>query len=180
MTDSRKRLFFALWPDQALADAICTSTQKLVHSTRGRPVSPERLHVTLAFLHNVDAARLPAVVAAARTIEISPFDLVLRRIGYWYRSRILWLGPGSQTDQESAGQLAHAVWAALAPVGFTPERRPFRAHVTLARKAHPPDSVSQEIDPVCWRAQEFALVESLTGRRPSGYRLLERFALAGA
>lgn len=178
MTDSRKRLFFALWPDPVLADEICKSTQKLVHNTQGRPVSPERMHVTLAFLHNVDAARLPAVAAAAHTIESSPFDLILRRIGYWYRSRILWLGPGSQTDQEAAGQLAQAVWTALAPIGFTPERRPFRAHVTLARKAHPPESLTQEIDPVCWRTREFALVESLTGRRPAGYRVLETFALS--
>lgn len=177
MTESRKRLFFALWPDPVLADEICKSTQKLVHTTRGKPVSPERMHVTLAFLHNVDAARLPAVAAAAHTIERSPFDLILRKIGYWYRSRILWLGPGPQTDQEAATQLAQAVWTALAPIGFTPERRPFRAHVTLARKADPPETMPQDIDPVRWQAREFALVESLTGRRPAGYRVLERFAL---
>lgn len=179
MTDSRKRLFFALWPDPLLAQTLSASAQELVRSMACRPVPATKLHVTLAFLHNVDTARIPAIIAAAHTIKISPFDLILRTIGYWYRSRILWLGPGSPTDQAPAQQLADAIWTALEPIGFTPERRPFRAHVTLARKAGKPSASPLTIDPVCWRAREFALVESLTGRRPAGYRVLETFALAG-
>lgn len=179
MTDSRKRLFFALWPDPRLTESLSAGTRELVSSTCCRPVPPEKLHVTLAFLHGVKASRIPAVIDAARTVEIRPFDLILRSIGYWYRSRILWLGPGERADQEPAEQLVDAIWTALQPVGFVPERRPFRAHVTLARKAHPPPGLPRNIDPVRWHAREFALVESITGTRPAGYRILETFELSG-
>ena len=67
--------------------------------------------------------------------------------------------------------------AALADCGFEPERRPYAAHVTLARKARP--LRFQELQrPLSWLVGDFVLVASRTGGEPPRYRVLKRWRLA--
>mgnify|MGYP003441747327 CR=1 FL=1 len=57
--------------------------------------------------------------------------------------------------------------AALDAAGFTPEARPFRPHVTLARKVR--SAADSLLDPAfLWRTDGFALVRSVTD--PAGSR----------
>lgn len=107
-----------------------------------RPVPPDAHHVTLRFLGTVhepdgviaalEAAckgrpRLPCVVEGLGTFPGGfPADK---------RARVAWAGlraPGIDA-------LAGAVVEATARFGEPPERRPFVAHVTLARMARPAD-----------------------------------------
>jgi 2'-5' RNA ligase len=169
---SRKRLFFALWPDAAAREALAAASREFVRDTDGRAVPAEHLHLTVAFLHYVALARLDCVRSAAAGLRWQPFDLTLARIGYWPRSQILWAGPAARVAPLEA--LFHAVWEALQPCGFTPERRPFRPHVTLARRAAAAPAQAH-MRPVPWRVDEFVLVESLTGHGRVRYRVIERF-----
>ena len=76
--------------------------------------------------------------------------------------------------------------AALAPLGFPPESRPFRGHVTIARVRSPRGigriaaaiRAGGDVDFGRWTATDVVLFQSRL--RPSGavYEPLARFALA--
>jgi RNA 2',3'-cyclic 3'-phosphodiesterase len=96
------------------------------------------LHLTLAFLGSVEIGRLPAIEAAVRgaVAPRPPIDIEVRGLGAFpglRRPRVLWAGVrGAGLDELAAG-----VAAALAPLGFAADERPFRAHVTIGRVRSP-------------------------------------------
>jgi len=82
--------------------------------------------------------------------------------------------PPSTASARLADNLSTALKLQLTSAGFTPDLKPFRAHVTLARKVS--HSIpTMEMDPVVWRFTEFALVDSRTGPGGSAYRVLTSF-----
>ncbi len=173
MTEARApRLFFALWPDDEVRAAITSRTREVVATTRGRPVVPDNLHITLAFLGTVGPERLACVEHVAAPSP-SSFDLSFSEIAYWKRSRILSLLP-RETPAALAGMVA-ALWQALAACGFTPEAREFRAHVTLARDARRPHPEMLAIEPVRWPVRGFSLVESVTDPAGARYTVRSRY-----
>lgn len=95
-------------------------------------VAPAQIHVTLAFLGEVEEDRLGAVAAALEAVRPAPFELAVGPIAGNSRSspRTIWC---PCTDDGSLAALAGAVGAALEPLGFVPERRAFRGHATVAR-----------------------------------------------
>jgi 2'-5' RNA ligase len=62
--------------------------------------------------------------------------------------------------------------------GFQTEQRPFKAHLTLARKVRrpPADAV---FEPLAWPAHEFSLVESTTDPAGSRYERLATWPIGG-
>src|SRR5690606_6154262 len=50
----RKRIFFALWPDDETRDAISRATSRVVSLSGGRATAKRNLHITVAFLGAVD------------------------------------------------------------------------------------------------------------------------------
>lgn len=151
----RKRLFFCLWPPDSVRKAIVETAKK--DDIRGKRVTDSRLHLTLAFLGDVDTAVLDRLIANVNAIDAQAFDLALCRIGYFPRAKVAWLGPEQTPKALSA--LAAAVGRAAADSGVTVESKAFRAHVTLARRAAQPKQ-SVMVDPVCWPVREFSLTES--------------------
>ena len=95
-------------------------------------VDPAQIHVTLAFLGEVEEGRLPEIAASLRSVRAPPFDLGVGPIEGNSRSspRTLWC---PCTGNGSLSALAGGVAAALEPLGFPRERRPFRGHATVAR-----------------------------------------------
>lgn len=146
-------------------------------SRRARAVAPANWHVTLAFLGDTAPERRAACEDAAGTVVGRRFDLALDRFGYFHRARILWIGAGEVPDALSAlhGELS----AALAGCGHEPDPRPFKAHVTLARKMPPPGGLPVP-EPVRWRVAEFCLVRSMLERAGARYEVLRRFPLRPA
>ena len=163
---SRRRVFFALWPHETTRRELLRATRTAVRRTGVRGTPPGNLHITLAFLGPVTEAVLERVVEVP-PIPSAGFSIELDRLGFWRGSRVLWLGPRRQPA--ALLQLERTLWDALVAVGFERERRPYRAHVTLARKAKP---VEQAVDPVTWPVSELALVESRPGARHSVYEVL--------
>jgi 2'-5' RNA ligase len=107
-------------------------------------IDPSQIHITLAFLGEVDADRLPVVVAALETVSARPFDLGIGPIVGNSRSspRTIWC---PCTDDGSLAALAGSVVSVLEPLGFPRETRPFRGHATVARvKAFHP-SISERL-----------------------------------
>ena len=99
-------------------------------------VDPYSSHLTLKFLGNIAADRVGEITrvmeAAAR--EISPFHLEVRGLGAFpnlRRVQVVWVGVGGEVEQ--LGQLQRSIESGLAPLGFAPESREFRPHLTIAR-----------------------------------------------
>ena len=164
MTASR-RLFFACWPDPPTRAAMAAASREPLRGSACRAVPPDGLHVTLAFLGAVDEASRLAAQAVAAGIAAAPFELCFDRIEHWRKAQVLAAVPAA--TPEAARQLAGQLGAALARAGFQLEARPWRPHVTLARKLVRHAGGSPFV-PVRWPVSGLALVESLA--RPGGVR----------
>jgi 2'-5' RNA ligase len=72
-------------------------------------------------------------------------------------------------------QLVDALQGKLREREFVLEDRPFRLHITLARDARLPQRLP--VERIDWNVNEFALVESTTGRGGSHYDVIGRWPL---
>ena len=142
MTSSRRpeqlRLFVAvtLPPEVRAALAEVIGRLRDADVPGMRPVAPEALHITLKFLGNVDASRVPDLAAALTAAGDGsvPFRIALQGVGGFpslEAPRVLWAGVAD--DAGSLGGLARRVDEACASAGFPREQRPFSPHLTLAR-----------------------------------------------
>ena len=79
MMSGKPRLFVALWPDagvrKVISDVVGGLSEPGLNSAR--PVKSEYIHMTLAFLGNVQAEKLQAIVNELGKVEIPAFDVVL-------------------------------------------------------------------------------------------------------
>lgn len=102
-------------------------------------VQPDSIHLTLKFLGDIAAEQVEPIreALATRISAIPPFLLEVAGLGVFPDSRaprVLWIGLSGQSGQTSLLiRLAAEVEAALEPLGFPREARPFNPHLTLAR-----------------------------------------------
>jgi 2'-5' RNA ligase len=167
------RVFFAVWPDAAAAEAMAAAGRDARKTSGGRPMRPETLHLTLAFLGEQPAERLAEAMAVAATRAAAPFTLTLDRLGYWQHNRILWAGG----DCPPLAALADGLGAALRAAGFRLDARPFAIHATLLRDARCPAPPALAA-PIAWPVSEFVLVESRLSAAGADYRVIGRWPLA--
>jgi 2'-5' RNA ligase len=164
------RLFIALWPEEAVRHAIASLQQSWAWPSQAALVQRERLHLTLHFLGDVPAERLPDLIEAIKVPFVS-FDLPLSQSEVWPNGAAV-LRPDSVP--KPLLMLHGALRGKIAGLGLPVDERPYRAHVTLARRAHgakPPDqghALRWQID------SGYVLVRSLPGG--AGYEVLERFS----
>lgn len=172
------RLFFALWPDDAVRAALVALAGDRRRVCGGRAPPVHNLHMTLAFLGNVPAARLPELenIAAGIATQSSgrSFMLTLDCIGWWRQSRLVWAGTLHCPHELEA--LAAALAAGLQASGFRTERRRFRPHVTLLRDAER-KPVQTACGPVHWSARQFVLACSQPAGRGVEYRIVGQWPL---
>jgi 2'-5' RNA ligase len=159
------RLFFALWPDEAVRAQLAHWARELHAVCGGRPTRAENLHLTVAFLGNVEEAQVAQVERAAGEVAPQLASLVLDQPGYWKHNRIAWAGASSVPD--GIGAFVAELRSALSRshIGF--DAKGFVSHVTLLRDAREPQAIP-ELAPIEWRLDGFALVQSVT--LPSGSR----------
>jgi len=213
-----RRLFVAIELPEGLREALRNAIDLVQRGglTAGlRWVRPEGIHVTLKFLGATAEPHVPAIVAALRgALTRAPaFGLqpdgfgTFPEIGLDQRRggrdnlRVLWVGIAG--DTAALGALAGCVEGALAPLGYAEEKRPYFAHLTLARVRDDADrptmqSICDTLQPYLWksahharvqpdpvpvfpafRAERVALIESIIARGGAQYRAIETFALNG-
>lgn len=160
-----ERLFFALWPAPELRAELSRRLPRLLAGADGRPQRPDQWHVTLEFLGEVAAGRLPALRQAAGLARLEPLVIEFDQVEHWPRPRVVCLVATRPPAALEAG--VGRLRAALAAAGFATEARPFRPHVTLAREVRTAVAATLA-EPVAWPADRFALVRSVTA--PSGSR----------
>ena len=162
------RLFFALRPDEGVRAQLAHWSRELHAVCGGRPTREENLHLTLAFLGNVEDARVAEVERAADEVAPRVLTLVLDRPGYWKHNRIAWAG--ASTVPAGLDAFVAELRSALARsyIGFDPKG--FVSHVTLLRDAREPKAMPA-LAPIEWRLAGFALVQSVSSPGGSRYEI---------
>ncbi|MDM8515331.1 RNA 2',3'-cyclic phosphodiesterase [Desulfobacterales bacterium HSG16] len=99
-------------------------------------VRPENIHLTLKFLGNISLVEVNAAKHAIldTTVNFAPFVLTAAKIGVFAtvrKPRILWTG--IKGDTKHLVDLQKSLDRQLAVAGFEPEKRPFKAHLTIGR-----------------------------------------------
>ena len=188
MPERTRRLFFALWPDEPSRDALVHATRKAVRHSGGRPVAEHNLHATLLFLGSVAESRVSEVAtigarASAETLVAlgdasSAPGFVFDRIEMWHKAHVLVATTSAATGGAHlvANALVDRLQREASGAGFAPDPKPFRPHVTLARKVAFLKTVLR-MEPVAWRFAAFALVESRTDPAGPVYTVLQSYPL---
>ena len=171
------RLFLALWPDIEVCAGLAAMGGRLREQLSGRLTRPETIHLTLVFIGDLARDRIPELIDGLTKISVPAFRIEFDRAGCWRHNHIAYLAPSR--PPEELLNLVEGLEAALneLTVGF--DRRPYRPHVTLVRKAdcekaNPAGSrvsnspVWGDFRPIIWSAKHFALMESVT--TPDGVR----------
>ncbi len=170
-----QRLFFALWPDDALRQQLQRNCKSLLCHPGGRPVPMENYHLTLAFLGRVEAGQRACVEAMAGTIQNPRFTLQLTQAGHWLKPRVLWIAPAQ--IPEALTTLAAALHDGAQECGLQLDAHPYHAHLTLKRKlTRPPRKM--DFQPVQWKADRFVLVNSIIHPQGVQYEMIREWGLA--
>ncbi|HJP40553.1 MAG TPA: RNA 2',3'-cyclic phosphodiesterase [Dehalococcoidia bacterium] len=155
-----------------------------------RWVRPEGVHITVKFLGEVQERSLPAVKMALNeaVTRNQPFNLEFSNLGMFGGReglRIMWVGIAGDVLRLEA--LVRDVNTALAVVGFEPEKRPFRPHLTLGRvrdeiptrqRAEIEVAVGKlDIPPCSWRTSQVSLMRSRLLPGGARYDIMGTFPL---
>ena len=164
------RLFFALWPDAAALERLAPLAAELAASAGGKPVPARKIHLTLAFLGDVDEGRVAEALAA--DVGGRRFRIDFDSVGAFRGARVAWAGIAEPPPRLM--ELHSALAAGLGRRGFELEARPYAPHLTLARRISRPVARAA-IDPIGWEAGEVTLVRSELGT--GRYTRLETWSL---
>jgi len=168
-----KRLFIVLELPETHRAALAALDPQLKHVRWARP---EQMHLTLAFLGNVEPESEVALREALAEVRVPSFFLPLRSLGTFGRGKpsVIWAGVGNAHPHLFA--LHKHLQDAILRARLEPDLRPFHPHVTLAR----PRDVSAaalrpflrqhaETDFGLWEAKAFHLLSSRVGPEGSTY-----------
>ena len=158
-----------------------------------RLVNPKGIHLTLAFLGELDDAQLVDATYAAQIAaqQVHAFHYRLTRLGIFgtvHRPRVLWMGidePSGTLDK-----LQHILHQQLTQQGFGLENRPFSPHLTLARVKAPLSPSEQQslqqllqgnqqglISTATYPVRHIEIMKSELSKTGAGYTSLQSFPL---
>ena len=133
------RSFVAVELNDAARSALNQLQAELNRQTPPHTVrwtKPDSIHLTLQFLGDIPPAQVNALENALQTAcsGLPAFEMALEGLGVFpnpRRPRIVWVGLS-----ETGGVLRtlhKRVGQALSPLGYPPESRPFKPHLTIGR-----------------------------------------------
>jgi len=163
------RLFLAIWPSPAESEELLRYQRRWSWPPGATPVAADRLHLTLHFIGSLPRQRLGELRSGLQ-VAVEPFELALNRAEAWPRGLVVLRAAAPDAALQ---RLHDRLGEALLALGLTPERRRFRPHVTLARRATasvPPIGAAD----LRWQVGSYALVESLAGTT-GGYLIRQQY-----
>lgn len=158
------RLFIALWPDTHTRQALSALQAKQNWPLSARPTAAPDLHVTLHFLGQLPQYQLAPLLTALPAVPLS-LDLCFDHLEVW-PNQVATLTLSVVPD--ALIQLHETIGDSLRQIELQPDPRPYRPHVTLARKAQGLQAVMPR--PLDWRSQGYVL--ALSDR---GYHVLQHY-----
>tara|TARA_R110002096_G_scaffold116164_2_gene251714 strand:- start:11551 stop:12060 length:510 start_codon:yes stop_codon:yes gene_type:complete len=163
---SKRRVFFALWPDVRQRDRLRDVINSVARNVEGRAVDRRNWHITLAFAGDVEDAMIPTLQQRAAAIPFEPFRLHFDRLEFWPRPKIAALV--AMTVPAELETLVSKLNALLQDLGIVTEDRTYRPHITVSRNAR-----NFAVERLAQRATTewsgFELVESLSGPGGASY-----------
>lgn len=185
------RLFFAVPTSPGVKEAVRDAVDTFpVSDPPWRWIPPENYHLTVKFLGEVEETVVPSLSEAAGRVaaRVSPFRISFGPFGAFpsmARPRVIFYAVSAGADR--LVDLAAIVDRETARAGFAPERRPFRAHLTLARiKRRVPPGLREALEAVGPLAgapsqpvDRFVLMRSHLSRSGARYEEIGAFSLEG-
>lgn len=174
-----KRLFVALRIPEPLRGALADLR---MDRPGVRWTAPRALHLTLHFIGDTPAERVPRLAEVVAGITAPPVPLAVEALDTFGRPPHVFV---AEVEAVPALRRLHGlVGEALAAEGIAPDARPFRPHVTLARLRKPShddvDALRDRPAPeVRAQAEELVLFESVLSPRGALYRAVQSVRLGG-
>jgi len=186
------RLFVGVEIDDAarrVAEETSEALRRAVGARlRASWIPPANMHRTVRFIGHVPEERVAAVLAALATpLRMARFDVELGGCGAFPPAgtpRVIWIGLTQGLSSLSA--MHDEFDRRLAPLGFEAERRPFSAHLTLARVKDAPrgsaalvrDALRDvSVTHVRWSVERATVFRSHLSPRGARYEALGRVVL---
>ncbi|WP_211747063.1 RNA 2',3'-cyclic phosphodiesterase [Paenibacillus sp. Marseille-Q4541] len=144
----------------------------------------EDYHITLQFLGDTEVSEIPKLCDALRgaATQLQAFPLGIGEPGIFGSSthpRVLWRGVEGELDQLST--LFEYIVKSTLPLGYIPEDRPYRPHITVARKFDESQKMTWNLDEIMshetldtWLVEGFVLYQTYPGQKPM-YKVIENF-----
>jgi 2'-5' RNA ligase len=132
--EERVRLFVAiLFPAEAVDHLIDVQTRLKVNALQGSFPPRENIHLTIAFLGEVESQKVHTIREAMRKVSIASFSLLLTDVGSFKTSegRLYWMGV-KKNDQLDT--LYDELTQSLAHGNVRFDDKEFKPHVTLGRE----------------------------------------------
>ncbi|MBV1775921.1 RNA 2',3'-cyclic phosphodiesterase [Burkholderiaceae bacterium DAT-1] len=164
------RIFLGIWPDENTRDALAQASQSVHQISGGRIMAANRLHLTLAFLGEVDESRVGYIARQLEHLPVLAMDMLLDQYGFF--GNIGWLGCANPPD--ALMTQARLLRTALRLNGIQFDDKPFVPHVTLVRDAKRRDLVPLPPVAIRWQSSEIVLAEA-DDRPGQPYRVRGRF-----
>ena len=159
--------YFALRPDGFAATAAIELARACCrrHGLRGNPVSVDRLHVSLCPAMSRRGPRkgdIAAAMHAAAQVQAEAFDIGFDRLCAFGRGERPAVVLRCAAGKEPIARLRESLSRELVKAGLRWAHSSFAPHLTVlwGREAVPETRLER---PICWRAGEFVLVQSLVG-----------------
>lgn len=151
------RVFFAIFPNKLVQKQLAHQAEILESTYGGRKVRTQHLHLTLLFLGDISTHRIEALQQTMKNISAKKFALSLDEICYWKRNQIIYI----QAKQFSTELLflIDSLKIALSEAGFLFDKRSYRPHVTLIRKATHTTEINLNT-PIKWHVNKWSLIQS--------------------
>ncbi|WP_062705369.1 RNA 2',3'-cyclic phosphodiesterase [Grimontia marina] len=176
LSKETRRLFFALdlsdTHNAKSRSAIVALKQTLAE--RGRPVPDENLHITLAFLGEVDSPAYRSLCEVADKISLPAISTQTTETGEFPKQGILWLGIEENATLSTLACQLHEAAAKI--LGRSAEHN-FVPHITLARRARPTENRRSLRKPLTF--YHFGIYASVPAENGHGvhYQCLNRWTL---
>ncbi len=168
------RLFFALWPNEAMQKTLRQISGGVIARDGGKAVPQKNIHMTLHFLGDVSTDVMPCLEQAASRVSARPFTLAIDLLEYRQRLQMLWAMPAD--TPAALAQLVEDLYHELAGCDIRFEPRRYLAHMTLMRKLSALPALP-DIPAIRWQVNDFCLVQSDTRCQGAVYKVLRRWGL---
>ena len=151
------RLFIAINLSDAMKDSLISMLNALYdRGVRGNYTPEENLHLTLAFIGEYPDAQ--PVLDALSAVTFRPFELSLEGMGRF--GDLWWAGMRESAPLDA---VVRRIRRALAESGIPFDKKRFRAHITLIRKASG-DLPGRSPSPASMTVDTISLMRSDRGR----------------
>lgn len=166
----KMRLFIAICLDDKIKNEISALQKEInIQSLNPKWVPSKDCHITLKFLGQVEKENLPKIIAICKDVlsKYTPFFISFGTLGAFPSleyPRVIFIG--LEDGYNTIFNIANSLEDGLFKIGFEKEKRPFSAHLTIARIKYPQKTkalspyLSKRFIPFKMDVKEIFLIES--------------------